>query len=101
MFNELCNYVNLLFKNITNYQDVIIGIEKLEEYLLKNNIKLDTSLVVRLFNESDCLLQSFDILYFTFESDIKAKKLDKISFCYTGLFLLRIYCILNDIINDR
>ena len=100
MFNELCNYVNLLFKNITNYQDVIIGIEKLEEYLLKNNIKLDTSLVVRLFNESDCLLQSFDILYFTFESDIKAKKLDKISFCYTGLFLLRIYCILNDIIND-
>ena len=100
MINELCNYVNLLFKNITNYQDVIIGIEKLEEYLLKNNIKLDTSLVVRLFNESDCLLQSFDILYFTFESDIKAKKLDKISFCYTGLFLLRIYCILNDIIND-
>ena len=100
MFNELCNYVNLLFKNITNYHDVIIGLEKLEEYLLKNNIKLDTSLAVKLFSESDCLLESFDILYYSFEDDIKAKKLDRISFCYTGSFLLRTYCILNDIIND-
>ena len=39
MFNELCNYINLLFKNITNYQDIIISFEKIEEFLLNSNIK--------------------------------------------------------------
>lgn len=100
MFNELCNYINLLFKNITNYQDVIIGVEKIEEFLLKKNIKLDTSLAVRLFNENDCLLEVFDLLYYSFENNIKENKLDSISSCYTLLFLLRTYCILNEIISD-
>ena len=100
MFNELCNYINLLFKNITNYQDIIISFEKIEEFLLNSNIKLNTSLAVKLFNESDCLLDAFDILYFTFENDIKENKLDRISSCYTGLFLLRTYCILNEIVVD-
>ena len=100
MINELCNYINCLFKNITNYQDVIIGTNKIEEFLLKNNIKLDTSLAVKLFRENDCLLEAFDLLYYSFEDSIKENKLDNISSCYTLLFLLRTYCILNEIIVD-
>ena len=100
MFNKLCDYINSLFQNIIDYRDIIIGVEKIEEFLVKKNIKLDTSLAVRLFSENDCLLEAFDLLYYCFENDIKENKLDRISSCYTVLFLLRTYCILNEIIVD-
>lgn len=100
MFNELCNYINCLFKNITNYQDVLMALEKLEVYLLKNNIKLDTSLAIKLFKDSDSLLESFDLLYNYYQNNIDEKKINTISSNYTALFLLKTYCILNDIIDD-
>lgn len=94
---ELNKIIKSLFNNIKDYQDVLVSLEKLENYFNENNIELTTSLVVKLFHDNEVLLNCFDLLYNKYYDEIKNKELDKISKNYFLRKFLRVYCILKEV----